>query len=219
MAKPPTEKIIIIASGNPGKIREFAALLEPLGFQARGLKEVVAGRRLSWSEPEETGDNFAANSEIKARTAGELLGLPVLADDSGLCVRSLQGEPGVRSARYGGPGLDDTGRCEYLLEKMRGLSGEEREAWFECDLCYYEPGPGDCRHFQGRAHGSILDAPRGEGGFGYDPLFFYSGPWPADCPADLREGASFAQIPTTIKNKISHRALAGRAFVDWLSKL
>ncbi len=155
----------------------------------------VPGARL----PEETGDSYAANALLKARAAAALTGALALADDSGLEVDALGGAPGVHSARYGGPELDDAGRCARLLEALRDVPAERRTARFRCVIALACP---DGRHrlVEGMAEGLILAAPRGRGGFGYDPLFYYP-------PL----GRTFAELTEAEKAEVSHRGRAMRA--------
>ena len=160
--------------------------------------------------PPEDGLTFADNALLKARHAAEATGLPALADDSGLCVLALGGAPGVRSARFGGPGLDDTGRCVALLralEEAGARSPADRAAWFECAIAAALPG-GEADTVSGRCHGRILDAPRGESGFGYDPLFLPAG-----------EALAFAEMAADSKDAISHRGVAARGVAELLRRV
>lgn len=179
---------LVIASNNKGKIREYGQLLEPLGYEVMSQSE--AGLTL---DVEETGATFAENSALKARAAYEQLGCAVLADDSGLAVDALNGEPGVYSARYGGI-KDDRERCEYLLEKLEDVPEGERGAHFVCTIHFIHA---DGREItaEGRVYGEIGRELAGDNGFGYDPIFMYN-------------GRSFAQIPAEEKNAVSHRAEA-----------
>ncbi|MGH7310706.1 MAG: non-canonical purine NTP pyrophosphatase, partial [Candidatus Rokuibacteriota bacterium] len=124
------------------------------------------------SLPEETGDSYAANALLKARAAAGHTGLLALGDDSGLEVDAFGGAPGLRSARFGGPGLDDAGRCARLLAELRGVDEARRGARFRCVIALVDPGGGE-HVVEGVAEGVILTAPRGAGGFGYDPLFYF----------------------------------------------
>ena len=189
---------LVIASNNKGKIREYKELLEPLGYEVMSQSE--AGLTL---EVEETGTTFAENSALKARAAYEILSCAVLADDSGLMVDALGGEPGVYSARYGG--IDnDAERCLYLLKKMEDVPDDKRTARFVCTIHFIDTdGSEIC--VEGKVCGSINRAPAGENGFGYDPVFMY-------------EGQSFAQIPAEKKNAVSHRGDALRKLVDEITK-
>jgi XTP/dITP diphosphohydrolase len=146
--------------------------------------------------PEETGRTYRENALLKARAAARTSGELVLADDSGLEVDALDGAPGVRSARFGGPGLDDAGRCLRLLDALRDVPPARRAARFRCVIALVEPqGPEET--VEGVAEGIILDAPRGESGFGYDPLFYYP-------PL----GRTFAELSEMEKARVSHRGLA-----------
>ena len=182
----------VLASHNRGKLAEMQKILGELGV------EVVLQSDLGLAlEPEETGDTFAENALIKARAVMEASGLPAIADDSGLCVDWLNGAPGIYSARYGGL-ADDKARYTLLLQNMRGAT--DRAAHFHTSIVCCFPG-GEVLHADGDCHGTIAFAPRGEGGFGYDPIF--------NVPS-LRK--TFAQLTAEEKNAISHRGNALRAF-------
>jgi XTP/dITP diphosphohydrolase len=146
--------------------------------------------------PEETGDSYSANALLKARVAARHTGLLALGDDSGLEVDALGGAPGVRSARFGGPGLDDAGRCARLLAALGGVDEARRGARFRCVLALVDPAGGE-HLVEGVAEGVILTAPRGRGGFGYDPLFYYP-------PL----GRTFAELSEGEKRRVSHRGRA-----------
>lgn len=146
--------------------------------------------------PDETADTYAGNALIKARAAAGLTGCLVLADDSGLEVDALGGAPGLRSARYGGPGLDDAGRVRLLLDALRAVPAAERTARFRCVIALVEPD-GRERLVKGTVEGRIAEAPRGKGGFGYDPVFFYP-------PL----GRTLAELSEAEKARVSHRARA-----------
>jgi len=146
--------------------------------------------------PEETADTYAGNALLKARAAASLTGCVVLADDSGLEVDALGGAPGLRSARYGGPGLDDAGRVRLLLDALRAVPAAERTARFRCVIALIEPD-GRERLVEGTVEGCIAEAPRGKGGFGYDPVFFYP-------PL----GRTLAELTEEEKARVSHRAHA-----------
>lgn len=182
----------VLASHNRGKLAEMQKILGELGV------EVVLQSDLGLDlEPEETGDTFAENALIKARAVMEASGLPAIADDSGLCVDWLNGAPGIYSARYGGL-TDDKARYTLLLQNMRGAT--DRAAHFHTSVVCCFPG-GEVLQADGDCHGTIAFAPRGEGGFGYDPIF--------NVPS-LRK--TFAQLTAEEKNAISHRGNALRAF-------
>lgn len=184
---------LVIASGNRGKLREIRAILADLSVEWRSLDEFP-----SLQLPEE-GFDYAENALAKACAAARATARVAIADDSGLEVAGLGGGPGPRSARYGGPGLDDAGRVAHLLHEMAGFAGEQREARFVCFAACATP-EGDAATAFGECRGRILEAPRGQGGFGYDPVFFSS---------ELE--TCLAELPDTRKNEISHRARAFRA--------
>ena len=192
---------IVLASGNPGKAREVRAAL--LGMGVELLLPHEAGFRF---DVEETGSTYAENALIKARAACEASRLPALADDSGVEVDALPGELGVRSARFGGNGLDDSGRNALLLEKMREVPEAERGARYACVLAYVKPD-GWFGFFEGVLGGRILRAPRGEGGFGYDPLMYLP-----------EHGCAVSELPLDLKNRVSHRGLALAEFRAWLAR-
>ena len=189
---------LVLASGNAGKLRELHRILAPLGLNLRSQAE------FDMPEVAETGLTFVENAILKARAACEHTGLPAIADDSGLEVDFLQGAPGIHSARYSGQG--DAGNNARLLEALAGVPAEERGARYQCVLVYLrhalDPTPIIC---QGSWEGRILDSPRGEGGFGYDPLFYVT---ESDCSA--------AELDPTVKNRISHRAKASVLLVEAL---
>jgi XTP/dITP diphosphohydrolase len=182
---------VVIATGNPGKAREFGALL-PDSLNVVGLSDLgIAGA-------EETGETFAENAELKALDASRQTNLLILADDSGLEVDALGGEPGVRSARYAGEPADDQRNIALLLERMRELPTGKRTARFVCELVLAQGGDVIARA-RGTCEGSIGFEPRGEHGFGYDPVFM------------LPTGQTMADLSDNEKNCISHRARAIRA--------
>ena len=187
---------LLVATNNRGKLKEFRALLQPVELAAPG----DLGLDL---EVEENGDSFAANATLKARAFAAASGLVALADDSGLEVDALGGAPGIHSARYGGRGLDDMGRCRLLLEQLAEAGGS-RSARFRCCLVAAAPDGRTCRA-EGVCPGTIAPAPAGDGGFGYDPVFYLP---------RLRQ--TMAQVPAGIKNRISHRARALRIMAPLL---
>lgn len=184
---------IVVASRNPGKLREFGEILEPFGLALCGL----AG--LPPVDFPEEGDDYARNAVAKARAAAEQLGEIALADDSGLEVEGLGGAPGPRSARFGGPGLDDAGRVARLLAELAKDPSASRRARFVCCAALATP-EGRIESAVGECRGSILEEPRGENGFGYDPVFEIEG-----------TSRTMAEVPAATKNQISHRARALRA--------
>ena len=183
----------VLATHNPNKIREMGAILGQFGV------EVVSPKELGITvDVEETGSTFAENAMLKAKAICELAKLPAIADDSGLCVDALNGGPGVYSARYGGEGLDDKGRYTLLLEMLRGQT--DRAAHFHTSIVCAFPN-GDELVCEGECPGTIAFAPMGEGGFGYDPIFFVP---------ELRK--TFGQLTAEEKASVSHRGKALRAF-------
>lgn len=183
----------VLATHNPNKIREMGAILSQFGV------EVVSPKDLGITvDVEETGVTFAENAMLKAKAICELAKLPAIADDSGLCVDALNGGPGVYSARFGGEGLDDKGRYTLLLEMLRGQT--DRAAHFHTSIVCAFPN-GDELVCEGECPGTIAFAPMGEGGFGYDPVFFVP---------ELRK--TFGQLTAEEKASVSHRGKALRAF-------
>lgn len=192
---------IVLASGNPGKAREVRAALKGLDVELLSPDEAGIG-----FDVEETGSTYAENALIKARAACEASGLPALADDSGVEVDALPGELGVRSARFGGEGLNDSGRNALLLDRMREVPEAGRGARYLCVLAYLKPD-GWFGFFEGALHGRILRAPQGEGGFGYDPLMYLP-----------EHGCAVSELPLDVKNRISHRGIALAEFRAWLAR-
>lgn len=187
-----TDKTIVLASNNQGKLKEFQALFSPLDISIKPQRE------LGVEDADETGLSFVENAIIKARHACAATGMPAISDDSGLEVDALQGAPGIYSARFSGPNATDQSNNELLLEKLQGLSDAERSARFHCVLVYMrhekDPTPMICHaSWEGR----ILNAPQGEQGFGYDPLFWLE-----------EQQCSSAELDRSLKNKISHRGQA-----------
>jgi len=195
----PAPAVLVVATSNPGKLRELRAILGDLPLVLRGLDEVP-----DVAFPEE-GDDYAANAAAKARAAAAATGLPALADDSGLEVDALGGEPGPRSARFGGPGLGDAERAGALLAAVAARGGP-RGARFVCVAALATPD-GAVTAARGECPGRLLTAPRGEGGFGYDPVF------------EVAPGVSMAELPEEEKNRISHRARALAALSEALRDL
>ncbi len=191
---------LVLASGNQGKRREIAALLEPLGIVVRTAAE------LGFSEEiEETGDTFLANAQLKACGVAAALGRPTLADDSGLEVAALDGAPGVYSARYAGPECSDAANNAKLLAALENVPDERRRAAFVCVMVCCLPD-GRILTSQGRLEGLIRRTPQGHNGFGYDPLFELPG-----------RGLTTAQLSTEDKNAISHRGQALRTMVSQIA--
>lgn len=185
-------KRLVLASNNRGKLAELRGLLGGAGI------EVIAQAELGIGDAEETATTFVENALLKARHAARESGLPALADDSGLCVGALDGAPGLYSARYAGAHGNDAANIEKLLRELAGVPDERRTAHFHCSLVLLrhekDPAPLVC---EGRWHGRILHAPRGEHGFGYDPVFL-----------DPASGKSAAELTHEEKATISHRGLA-----------
>ena len=187
----------VLATHNPGKLKEMGDILARFGV------EVVSPKDLGITvDVEETGAAFAENAMLKAKAICAAAKLPAIADDSGLCVDALNGGPGVYSARYGGEGLDDKGRYMLLLNSMRGQP--TRAAHFACAIACVFPN-GDELTAEGRCDGTIAFAPIGEGGFGYDPVFFVP---------ELKK--TFGQLTAEEKSAISHRGRALAVFVEKL---
>ena len=185
---------LVIASHNPGKVKEIALLLEPFAVA------VVPAGALGLAEPEETGATFAENAALKARAAADASGLPALADDSGLVVPALDGAPGIYSARWAGPGKDFRIAMEKVETALAGKAG--RRAYFACALAVAWPD-GHVEAFEGEVHGELVWPPRGTHGFGYDPMF----------RADGHE-ETFGEMEPAAKHRISHRARAFRRLVE-----
>ena len=193
---------IVLASNNAGKVREINQLLAPADIGVRPQGE------LSIDEADETGLSFVENAIIKARHAAQASGLPAIADDSGLEVDALNGAPGIYSARYAGVNANDRANCDKLLAALGGLPETERSARFQCVMVYLrhatDPTPLIC---QGTWEGRILDAPRGDNGFGYDPVFYV--------PDQQR---SAAELDASTKNALSHRGQALQQLVQRLAR-
>ena len=195
-------KDIVLASSNTGKVREINQLLAGLGMQVRPQAE------FNVADAEETGLTFVENAILKARNAAQHTGLPAIADDSGLEVDALAGAPGIYSARYAGAGASDRENLEKLLVALDAVPQAQRSARFQCLMVFMrhadDPTPLIC---QGSWEGSILTAPRGDNGFGYDPVFYVP---THDC--------SSAELPAETKNALSHRGQALRQLVAALEK-
>jgi XTP/dITP diphosphohydrolase len=195
MAEP--TKALVLASGNAGKLRELAAMLQPLGWAVRPQGD--------WrlDEVAEDGLSFIENALIKARHAAWVTGLPALGDDSGLVVDALDGRPGIYSSRYAGESADDQANNRKLLRELSGVEEKARGAHFYCAMALMrhanDPAP---LLATGRWRGRILESPTGSGGFGYDPLF--------QVP---EQGCSSAELPAAVKNRLSHRGQALAALI------
>ena len=185
--------ILLLASANQGKLRELRTILDGLGVELVGLDEAGLGEP---PEVEETGDTFLENALLKGRAYAAWSGLAAVADDSGLEVDALGGAPGVRSARYAGPGAGDQANLDKLLVALEGVPPERRTARFRCAAVLVDPDVGEW-HAEAAWEGRLLDAPRGSGGFGYDPVFL-----------DPSLGLSAAELDPATKHARSHRGLA-----------
>lgn len=190
---------LVVASHNAGKVREFGDLL------ARHRVDVTAAAELGLPEPEENGVTFRANAEIKAHAAADTCGLPALADDSGLVVNALDGAPGIRSARWAGPGQDFALAMRSVEDGLRKAgaktAGQDRRAHFAAALALAWPD-GHVEIFEGAVHGTLVWPPRGDRGFGYDPMFVPDG-----------YTVTFGEMAPAEKHRISHRADAFRKLV------
>lgn len=192
----------VLATGNPGKLRELCELLEPLGIA------IEPQSAFGIEPPPETGATFAENALLKARHAARLSGLPAIADDSGIEVDALGGRPGVCSARFAGEGASDEANLRKLLEALRGVPEARRTARYRCVLVFVRSAS-DFRPLiaEGTWEGRILSAPRGHGGFGYDPVFEVPG-----------TGRTAAELEPAAKNVLSHRGQALRALLARLGE-
>ncbi len=185
---------LVLATRNAHKAQEFALLLH--GHTVLPLPDEVI-------LPPETGDTFVANAAIKARAAGAALGVPIIADDSGIIAEALDGRPGVFSARFAGPDATDAQNLAKLLAEAAAGSALA----YVCALVFFDPADGTEVSFEGRCTGTLDDAPRGEGGFGYDPAFR---------PDDIADGRTMAELHPDEKSAISHRGRAARELAAWL---
>lgn len=193
-------KKIIVATKNPGKAREFERMLEPLGYQVKTLLDYP-----EINDVEETGLSFEENARLKSDTISQLLQLPVLADDSGLVVDSLDGAPGIYSARFAGEPSNDARNNAKLLSMFGGLPEDvSRKAHFHCSLALSQLNK-QTRVVEGKIFGEIAKFPKGDNGFGYDPLFYIP-----------EEGKTMAELTDETKNKISHRAVALKKLEDFI---
>lgn len=193
---------LVLATHNAGKLREMRELLAPRGFQ------VVPVSRFADAQAEETAPTFVENALLKARAAALLSGLPAIADDSGIEVDVLDGAPGVRSARYAGASATDADNVAKLLAALREVADAQRVARFRCAAVFLaHPEHPTPIIREARWEGRILHAPRGAGGFGYDPVFL-----------DRESGLSAAELPAAHKNRVSHRGQAVRALVAALAE-
>lgn len=182
-------KEAIIATHNPGKVKEFKEILEPRGYDVKSLAEI--GFTV---EIEETGHTFEENAILKAEAVAKAVNKMVIADDSGLSIDNLGGRPGVYSARYAGEQKDDQANIEKVLSELKGIEKEQRTARFRCALAVSIPGE-ETKTVEGHVEGYIAEEPRGEYGFGYDPIFIVKD-----------KDKTMAELTSDEKNKISHRA-------------
>jgi XTP/dITP diphosphohydrolase len=193
---------VVLATSNPGKLSELQALLRPLSIEVRPQSDFTR------IDADETGLSFIENAILKARHAAHAAGLPAIADDSGLEVDALDGEPGIYSARYAGANASDQDNLDKLLLSLRGVPTAQRGARYQCALAFMrwdaDPSPIVC---QASWEGSIIEAPRGTGGFGYDPVFL-----------PLAGEQTAAELPAAEKNRVSHRGKALQQLVELLSR-
>jgi XTP/dITP diphosphohydrolase len=193
---------LLLATSNPGKIREYRFLLDGLGYQITTLTEEGIAKTVT-----ESGNNYEQNARLKAITYAKLSQLTALADDSGLEVDALNGEPGVKSARFAGEAATDAEKVSFLLAKLNGVPWERRTARFKCVIAIASP-ESRAKLCYGECHGMIAFEAKGENGFGYDPIF------------SLPEiGKTMAELPFEIKNQISHRARASQKARQVLQQL
>ncbi len=193
---------LVLATTNKGKVAELRELLVDLPVEVRGLQDYPQAPAVA-----ETGTTFAENAILKAKAVAAFTGELTLADDSGLEVDALNGEPGVYSARYGQPGWNDRQRFEYLLSKVTAIPEAQRTARFRCTVALYDPAGDQLELADGTVAGLIVTEPRGVNGFGYDPVFFL--------PEFQR---TMAELPPEQKNRLSHRARAIAALIPQLRK-
>ncbi|ARB38022.1 XTP/dITP diphosphatase [Bacillus subtilis] len=182
-------KEAIIATHNPGKVKEFKEILEPRGYDVKSLAEIGFTEEI-----EETGHTFEENAILKAEAVAKAVNKMVIADDSGLSIDNLGGRPGVYSARYAGEQKDDQANIEKVLSELKGIEKEQRTARFRCALAVSIPGE-ETKTVEGQVEGYIAEEPRGEYGFGYDPIFIVKD-----------KDKTMAELTSDEKNKISHRA-------------
>ena len=192
------EQTLVLGTRNPHKVREVARLLAPGGIDVEPLPPGI-------ELPPETGETFAANALPKALTAADATGRPAIADDSGIEAEALGGAPGVRSARYAGPGADDESNLEKLVREAPAGS----RLRYVCALAYIDPLAAEEQVFFGYCEGTMAAERRGSGGFGYDPVFL---------PEQVPDGRTMAELTDAEKDAISHRGRAVRAFLHWLDQ-
>ena len=193
---------ILLATFNPGKIREYRALLDGLGYRITTLAEEKITKVVT-----ESGNSYEQNARLKAVTYAKLSHLLTVADDSGLEVDALDGEPGIKSARFAGRAATDADRVTFLLARLDGVTSERRTARFKCLIAIATPD-GQCQTCCGECPGIIALEPKGRNGFGYDPVFFLP-----------ERGKTMAELPLATKNQISHRARASQKARQVLQQL
>jgi len=193
---------LLLATSNPGKIREYRFLLDGLGYRITTLAEEGITKVVT-----ESGDNYEQNARLKAIAYAKLSQLTALADDSGLEVDALNGEPGVKSARFAGEVATDAEKVSFLLAKLNGVPWKQRTACFKCVIAIATP-EGRAKVCYGECHGMIALDTKGENGFGYDPIFFLT-----------EIGKTMAELPLEMKNQISHRARASQKARQVLQQL
>ena len=189
--------VLVLATRNPHKLREFAGILQ--GWQVEALPDEV-------TLPPETAEDFAGNALAKARAAHRATGAVAIADDSGIAARALGGEPGVRSARFAGEDASDEQNLRHLIERLAGV--KDRHVEYVCVIALVDEDGAE-RLFEGRCGGTAIDAPRGEGGFGYDPIVV---------PDEYDDGRTMAELSQAEKDAISHRGRAARDLAAWLAR-
>lgn len=187
---------LIVASHNPGKVREIGDLIAPYKIEA------ISAAALNLAEPDETEPTFTGNALIKAHAAAKAASLPALSDDSGLCVDALNGEPGIYSARWAGPAKDFALAMQKVQDRLEALGTANRKAHFVCALAIAWPD-GHSEVFEGKVHGALIWPPRGTKGFGYDPMFVPEG-----------HNITFGEMDPAKKHAMSHRARAFKQFVE-----
>jgi len=193
---------LLVATSNPGKIREYRALLDGLGYRITTLAEEKITKVVT-----ESGNSYEQNARLKAVTYAKLSHLLTVADDSGLEVDALDGEPGIKSARFAGRAATDADRVTFLLARLDGVTSERRTARFKCLIAIATPD-GQCQTCCGECPGIIALEPKGKNGFGYDPVFFLP-----------EKGKTMAELPLETKNQISHRARASQKAHQILQQL
>ncbi len=193
---------LLLATNNKGKVHEYQSLLKGISF-----KLTTPAQQGIDLEVEETGSTFEENARLKASAFAKAGRLLTLADDSGLEVEALNGEPGIRSSRYAGEGATDADRVNFLLAKLKDIPSEKRTARFVCIIAIASP-EGQIEVCSGKCEGTIIDEPRGKNGFGYDPIFYFP-----------ELGKTMAELLVKVKNQVSHRAHAAQEAVKILNRI